>query len=192
MAARICWKLYLTDDLTFKRDFKSIDGSLPQALRFVLSHTGLKAGLAERFRAIIHACQNSGKIAVELIETRCQRGAEIARMMRFSEAVAQGIQNLDEHWDGGGMPARLRGDSIPIYSRIALMAQVVDVFHTGNGAEAARREIQHRSGTWFDPQLPDAFERVAGSTSILGDAALGRPATSDLRAGTRPVQQDGR
>jgi len=159
-AARIC-QLYLTDDLTFKRDFKSIDGSLPQALRFVLAHTGLKAGLAERFRAIIHSVQHSGTIARELMETRCQRGAEIARMMRFSEGVAQGIQNLDEHWDGGGMPARLRGAAIPIYSRIALMAQVIDVFHTGNGVEAARREIQNRSGTWFDPQLAEAFERVA-------------------------------
>src|ERR1700681_29813 len=125
-AARIC-QLYLTDDLTFKRDVKSIDGSLPQALRFVLAHTGLKAGLAERFRAIIRTCQNSGRIAQELIETRCQRGAEIARMMRFSEAVALGIQNLDEHWDGGGMPTRLRGAEIPIYSRIALMAQIIDV-----------------------------------------------------------------
>ena len=32
-AARIC-ELYLTDDLSFKQDFKFIDGSLPQALRF--------------------------------------------------------------------------------------------------------------------------------------------------------------
>jgi HD-GYP domain-containing protein (c-di-GMP phosphodiesterase class II) len=159
-AARIC-QLYLTDDLTFKRDFKSIDGSLPQALRFVLSHTGLKAGLAERFRAIIHSFQNSGQIAQELIETRCQRGADIARMMRFSEAVAQGIQNLDEHWDGGGLPERLRGAAIPVYSRIALMAQVIDVFHAGNGAAAARLEMRRRSGTWFDPQLVDAFEAVA-------------------------------
>ena len=46
-AARNC-ELYLTDDLSFKGDFKFIDGSLPQALRFVLGHTGLKAGLAER------------------------------------------------------------------------------------------------------------------------------------------------
>jgi HD-GYP domain-containing protein (c-di-GMP phosphodiesterase class II) len=159
-AARIC-QLYLTDDLTFKRDFKSIDGSLPQALRFVLAHTGLKAGLAERFRAIIHSVQHSGEIARELMETRCQRGAEIARMMRFSEGVAQGIQNLDEHWDGGGMPERLRGNAIPIYARIALMAQVIDVFHAGNGVEAARREIAHRSGNWFDPQLVAAFEQVA-------------------------------
>src|SRR5688572_5743244 len=81
-AARIC-QLYLTDDLTFKHDFKRIDGSsLPQALRFVLAHTGLKSGLAERFRAIINVVQNGGQLARELIETRCHRGADIARKMR--------------------------------------------------------------------------------------------------------------
>jgi HD-GYP domain-containing protein (c-di-GMP phosphodiesterase class II) len=81
--------------------------------------------------------------------------------MRFPEAVALGIQNLDEHWDGGGLPARLRGAAIPIYSRIALMAQVIDVFHTGNGVEAARREVRRRSGTWFDPHVAAAVERIA-------------------------------
>jgi HD-GYP domain-containing protein (c-di-GMP phosphodiesterase class II) len=159
-AARIC-RLYLTDDLTFKRDFKTIDGSLPQALRFVLAHTGLKAGLAERFRAIVRAFQTAGTTAVELVETRCQRGADIARTMRFTEAVALGIQNLDEHWDGGGLPQRLSGPHIPIYSRIALLAQVVDVFHTASGIDAAQHEAHHRSGTWFDPRLVEAFQRVA-------------------------------
>ena len=37
-AARIC-QLYMTDDIGFKQDFKTLNGSLPQALRFVLSHT---------------------------------------------------------------------------------------------------------------------------------------------------------
>jgi hypothetical protein len=91
-AARIC-RLFMTDDLTFKRDAKTIDGSLPQALRFVLSHTGLKAGLADRIRALVNVFLSSGQIAQELVQTRCHRGAEIARKMRFSEAVAQGIQN---------------------------------------------------------------------------------------------------
>jgi HD-GYP domain-containing protein (c-di-GMP phosphodiesterase class II) len=161
-AARIC-QLYLTDDLTFKRDSKSIDGSLPQALRFVLSHTGMKAGLAERMRALIAAFQTAGTAPQELVETRCHRGAEIARTMRFSENVAQGIQNLDEHWDGSGLPLRLRGDDIPMYSRIALMAQVIDVFRVSGGIEAARREVRHRSGTWFDPQLVSAFDTVAAA-----------------------------
>jgi HD-GYP domain-containing protein (c-di-GMP phosphodiesterase class II) len=159
-AARIC-RLFLTDDLTFKHDVKTIDGSMPQALRFVLSHTGLQSGLAERFRTLVNVFMNSGQIGHELVETRCQRGAEIARKMRFSEAVAQGIQNLDEHWDGGGQPVQLRGEAIPVYARIALMAQVIDVFQIANGAEAARQEIAQRAGSWFDPALAAAFERVA-------------------------------
>jgi HD-GYP domain-containing protein (c-di-GMP phosphodiesterase class II) len=159
-AARIC-RLFLTDDLTFKHDAKTIDGSLPQALRFVLAHTGLKSGLAERFRSLVHIFLNTGKIERELIETRCQRGADIARRMRFSEGVAAGIQNLDEHWDGGGQPLGLRGVAIPIYARIALMAQVVDVFQTAKGARAAMREVESRAGGWLDPQLAAAFARVA-------------------------------
>jgi HD-GYP domain-containing protein (c-di-GMP phosphodiesterase class II) len=41
------------------------------------------------------------------------------------------------------------------------MAQVIDVFHVANGPEAALREAQNRSGTWFDPHLVAAFERIA-------------------------------
>jgi HD-GYP domain-containing protein (c-di-GMP phosphodiesterase class II) len=159
-AARIC-RLFLTDDLSFKHDAKTIDGSLPQALRFVLSHTGLKSGLTERFRSLVHVFLNTGRIERELIETRCHRGAEIARKMRFSEGVAAGIQNLDEHFDGGGQPLGLTGEAIPVYARIALMAQVVDVFQTANGIEAALREVASRAGGWFDPRLAAAFARVA-------------------------------
>ena len=97
----------------------------------------------------------------ELIETRCDRGAAIARKMRFSEDVARAIVCLDEHWDGNGRPAGLRGDDIPVYARIALLAQIVDVFQTVNGAEAARREVELRTGTWFDPDVAAAFERIA-------------------------------
>jgi HD-GYP domain-containing protein (c-di-GMP phosphodiesterase class II) len=159
-AARIC-RLFLTDDLSFKHDAKTIDGSLPQALRFVLSHTGLKVGLAERFRSLVHVFLHTGEIERELIETRCQRGADIAHRMRFSEAVAQGIQNLDEHWNGGGQPLGLVGEAIPVYARIALMAQIVDVFQIANGVDAAKSEIQQRAGGWFDPQLAAAFARVS-------------------------------
>ncbi len=35
------------------------------------------------------------------------------------------------------------------------------MFQTANGVEAAKLEVQHRTGTWFEPRLADAFERVA-------------------------------
>jgi putative nucleotidyltransferase with HDIG domain len=159
-AARIC-QIYMMDDIAFKRDFMTVNGSLPQILRFVLSHTGMNAGLAERFRALVNVFQNGGEIARELMETRCDRGAEIARKMRFSENVVNAIRSFDEHWDGSGMPNRLKGEDIPIQSRISLIAQIADVFQMASGVEAARSEIQNRCGTWFEPRLVAAFERIA-------------------------------
>ncbi len=159
-AARIC-QLYLTDDHSFKADFKLIDGSLSQALRFVISHTGLESGMAERFRAIINIMRNGGEISRELIEARCTRGAEIARIMGFGEDVARAIQCLDEHWDGKGKPEGLSLRAIPVPSQIALLAQVVDVFFMSSGRDAAAREIANRANTWFDASLVEVFHALA-------------------------------
>jgi HD-GYP domain-containing protein (c-di-GMP phosphodiesterase class II) len=164
-AARIC-ELYLTDDLGFKRDFKTVGDSLPRVLQFVLKHTGLKAGLAERFRSVLTIMRDGSEIAHELIATRCQRGAEIARLLRFPESVSQGIYSLDEHFNGQGKPDGLVGEAIPLLARIALLAQVIDVFHTAGGQQAALDEVRLRAGRWFDPQLVAAFEQVAAAPAF--------------------------
>ncbi len=159
-ASRIC-ELYLTDDLSFKRDFKWVDGSLPQVLRFVLRHTGPASGLMDRLKALGGILSNGDAIAQELTQTRCTRGADIARQLRFPEGVALGIHSLDEHWNGQGRPEALAGHAIPLYSRIALLAQVVDVIHASGGQNAVETEVQQRRGNWFDPDLVDAFLAVA-------------------------------
>ncbi len=155
-AARIC-ALYLTDDIRFKRDFKLVDSSARQGLEFLLNHTASQSGLVQRLRAVSNVLKNSDDIVGEVMQVRCDRGAEIARMMRFSEDVAEAIAGLDEHWDGGGRPAGLRGAEIPLYSRIALLAQVVDVFMAELGVDAAIAELKTRSGHWFDPDLVPVF-----------------------------------
>ena len=188
-AARIC-ELYLTDDLAFKRDFKTVGDSLPQVLHFVLKHTGLKASLAERFRSVMSIMRDGNEIAQELIATRCQRGAEIARLLRFPERVSLGIYSLDEHFNGQGKPEGLAGEAIPLYARIALLAQVIDVFHTAGGPQAALDEVRLRAGRWFDPQLVDAFEQVADTAdfwlmlaaSDINDAILALEPASHVAA----------
>ncbi len=183
-AARIC-ELYLTDDLSFKRDFKTVGNSLPQVLSFVLGHTGLKAPLAERFRSVLNIFSNGDEIAQELISTRCQRGAEIARKLRFPERVAEGIYSLDEHFNGQGRPQQLAGEAIPLFARIALLAQVIDVFHTAGGIEAALAEVRQRSGSWFDPALTGAFEQVALDPGFW--ATLASPEVTEAILGLEPA-----
>ena len=183
-AARIC-ELYIADDRTFKADYKLVEGSLPAALRFVMTHTGLKAGMTERFAAILNILRNGGTIARELIETRCTRGADIARRMRFNEAVADGIASLDEHHDGGGRPMRLKGDAIPLTARIALLAQVADVFHTDGGPDAARAEVRKRAGSWFDPRLTVAFAKMAADPTFW--TAQSSPGLADSVVALEPL-----
>ncbi|MCM2291187.1 HD domain-containing protein [Allorhizobium sp. BGMRC 0089] len=161
-AARIC-ELYVSDDIAFKRNYKVVDGSFSQVIRFILANAGTQTGMVERLRTVMSVMKNGGQASLELIQTRCQRGADIARQMRFSQDVAFGIRDLDEHYNGGGLPSRSKGDTIHLFARIALLAQVADVFFMTGGSEAAIGEITSRRGGWFDPAVVDAFLSVSVS-----------------------------
>jgi putative nucleotidyltransferase with HDIG domain len=185
-AARIC-SLYLADDIALKHDFHLVNDSLPQILRFVLSRTGMKAKLAERFKALLNIAMNGGAIARELFQTRCQTGAEIVRQMRFPEPVARGVMDLDEHWNGQGQPARLKGEEISPLARIALVSQIADVFYASAGAAGALAELRARSGTWFEPRLVDACERAAAEPGFW--AMLDSPELSLAVVGLSPPEE---
>jgi putative nucleotidyltransferase with HDIG domain len=160
-AARV-FELYGQDERTVKRDFKQVDSqSVLNLGRFVLSHAGAGKSLHERISRIMDLAQHGGEYATELIVTRCERGADIARQLGFAEEVAAGVRSLDEHWNGKGKPGCLQGEAIPLNARIALLAQVIEVFHSAGGAQLALNEVRERAGTWFDPEVVAAFERVA-------------------------------
>ena len=172
-AARLC-EIYRADDLKLKRDFRTVGPSLADTLRYVLTQTAPGAGYAVRARAILNIMHNASTLVTELIETRCHRGADIVRRLRLAEVAAQAVASLDEHWDGAGKPEGLKGEAVPLYSRIALLSQVAEVFHAVGGPEAALAEVRRRSGSWFDPAVVAAFERAAsGSTmwAALDDGA---------------------
>ena len=155
-AARIA-ELYVADDRSFKQEWKVAGTSLPKVLQFVFAKTGQGASLRRKISAIANILKNGDEIAQEMIQTRCTRGADIARKLRFDETVAEAIYALDEHWDGSGRPGRLTGDAIPLGARVALLAQVADVFLQHGGREAAMGEVAARAGGWLDPELAAIF-----------------------------------
>ena len=159
-AARIA-QLYKTDDLAFKHDAAFVDNSIPAGLAFVVSHTHPAAGVMDRLRTLFTTVPRTPAFVREMARARCERGADIARRLRFSTDVAAGIRDLYAHWDGKGEPAGKKGPAIPIYAQIALLSQVAEVFHFRAGVAAAVDEIRRRGGTWFDPALVASFVRAA-------------------------------
>ena len=186
-AARLC-ELYGADDLQVKRDFKRVNADhLVEITGFVLTHAGLGQGLKERYRHIMNLATHGEALATELILTRCERGAAIARQIGFNEVVAAGIHGLDEHWNGNGRPERLQGVAIPLESRIALLAQVADVFHSIGGPARAVQEVHERLGTWFDPAVVAAFDAACTGAGFW--EALAAP---DMEARVRAIEPESR
>jgi HD-GYP domain-containing protein (c-di-GMP phosphodiesterase class II) len=184
-AARL-WELYGGDERLIKHDYKTVDAQSFLALgRFVLSHTGPGEPVRHRAQRLFNLARHGEQLADELIQTRCERGAGIVRQLGFSEAVAEGVWSLDEHWNGKGRPSRLHGEQIPLNARIALLAQVADVFHAVGGPLAARAEVRRRAGTWFDPAVVDAF--LTASTDETFWAGLAADGLAERVAAIEPI-----
>ena len=169
-AARIC-QLYLAHDQDFKQAFKLVDGTTRSALQFLVQQTARGGSVVTRAKTLINVIRDASRIVDDLIETRCEQGAAIARIMGFSDSVVQGIHALDEHWDGSGRPDHRIGAAIPLAARIALVAQVADVFMTNDSATAACDEITGRRGTWFDPEIADVAVAVLSDRAVLAQLA---------------------
>lgn len=162
-AARLC-ELYGTDERLVKNAYKSVDSQDRKMLaKFVLNYCGLGGSSIKKIKHLMHITFKGGNISKELITARCGRGAAVVRQLGLSEDTAQGIYSLDEHYNGKGMASGLKGEEIPLYSRIALLAQVIDVFFKTAGKEACCLQVNKRSGHWFDPALVDHFNDLSSN-----------------------------
>jgi len=180
--------LFGADDQAAKRTSKLVDWSRPGrsfvwAVRTV-APGGTLAARVGRLKAI----RDEGDVTRSFMEARCDRGAEIARMLYLTEPTAAAIRALDEHWDGRGQPAGLRGEEIPLMARILCLAQTAEVFHAEGGVRAVRRVLRRRRGRWFDPALADALLGVCGDDGFW--ATLATPDVSEWEPGELRLTAD--
>jgi CHASE2 domain-containing sensor protein len=102
---------------------------------------------------------------LEVMRTHAEIGASIlagsrSKLLQLAEVVAR---THHERWDGGGHPAGLRGEDIPLAGRITAICDVFDALTSERpykGAwtvEDALTEIARQSGRHFDPELVPVF-----------------------------------
>ena len=119
----------------------------------------------------------------EIIKTHPMEGAQILAEHPEQKDVATIVRHHHERWDGKGYPDGLRGEEIPIGSRIV---NACDAFDTITQARVFRPtvktpaeaiyELRELAGTWYDPTVITALEQIVAQR--WGVAIPARPPES--------------
>src|SRR3984893_3988665 len=103
----------------------------------------------------------------EIIKMHPVEGVQILAEHPEQKEVSDIVMHHHERWDGAGYPQGLKTDTIPIGSRIV---NACDAFDTITQARVFRptvktpaeaiRELRQLAGTWYDPDVIGALEKI--------------------------------
>jgi diguanylate cyclase (GGDEF)-like protein len=89
----------------------------------------------------------------------CEIGYRIAQSAPELSHIAEYILSHHERWDGKGYPQGLKGEEIPLLSRILAVADAFDAmihdrpYRKAMSREKAMAELKRNAGTQFDPDV---------------------------------------
>ncbi len=132
-------------------------------------------------------------------------GSNILGTIKFPYPVAEYVRHHHEHWDGSGYPDGLKGEAIPLGSRILAVVDGYEAltcdrtYQQARGREAAMQVIRSLSGKRYDPEVVARFDdnldkliAQAGDPEAHGQAsrrlfdAVEDSAPAEVLAGPQP------
>jgi len=98
-----------------------------------------------------------------IMREHCYRGYQMLKKIPFLTEAADIVYSHQECFDGNGYPRGLKGEEIPLGSRIFSVADTMDAitsdrpYRAAQSLAAARAEIAKWSGRQFDPEVVKTF-----------------------------------
>lgn len=98
-----------------------------------------------------------------IMREHCYRGYQMLKKIPFLAEAADIVYSHQEKYDGTGYPRGLKGEQIPLGSRIFAVADTLDAitsdrpYRPAQSLTAARKEIEAWSGRQFDPEVVGQF-----------------------------------
>ncbi|MDN5348574.1 MAG: hypothetical protein PWP65_2139, partial [Clostridia bacterium] len=100
------------------------------------------------------------------MQNHAEVGARILQPARFPAAVILAVRHHHEDYGGGGYPAGLSGEEVPLLARIIRVADAYDAMTSARPyrqaftSQEAREELKRCAGRQFDPRVVEAFLRI--------------------------------
>jgi HD-GYP domain-containing protein (c-di-GMP phosphodiesterase class II) len=155
------------DDIAFRGDSRKIDLAGLPMMGFMLRHVGVGSPALHRLRLGASLMVTGGRAVERALLSHCLTTAQMAERLGLGAGVCETLQQAFTRWDGKGVPGGVGGEDIALSMRLFHLADIVEVFHRGGGADAAVEVARARRGKHFDPDVVDVFCPVAAD--VLGD-----------------------
>ena len=109
-----------------------------------------------------------------LMKEHSTRGERIVRAaaLEDGETIAQAVRHHHERYDGAGYPDGLKGERIPILSRIVTVIDSYDamarmrLYRSGRSHSDIMLELKRHSGRQFDQYVIEKFEAIIENSSF--------------------------
>jgi HD-GYP domain-containing protein (c-di-GMP phosphodiesterase class II) len=166
----------------------------PRSLRMVatgLTYLGRGHPPLHRFRVGLEFVLSGRREVDGMIESHSQIARALGEQLSLSGGVLDALAASYERWDGRGWPGDLRGDEVPLPSRISQFAEYVEVANRVDGVAGAMRMARQRRGKQFDPQVVDALVQDADAILPPSDEASSWRAVIEAEPGLSVVLDDG-
>jgi putative nucleotidyltransferase with HDIG domain len=101
-----------------------------------------------------------------VMRRHCDIGFDVLKRIPFLKEAAEIVLTHQECYDGTGYPQGLKGEDIPVGSRIFAVADTLDAmisdrpYRKALPISVAREEIRKNAGTQFDPRVVAVFLSV--------------------------------
>ena len=115
------------------------------------------------------------------MRNHCEIGYNMLTRIPFLRDAAEIVLAHQEFFDGTGYPRSLRGEQIPLGSRIFSIADALDAmlsdrpYRKALPMSHAREEIRRCAGTQFDPKIVEVFLSIPEDHWIFLRENLGSP-----------------
>lgn len=127
----------------------------------MLRMIGAGSSPLSRMRTGVELATKSRTTLSNMLINHAQLAGQLAHGLGLSDSVGSALKGSYEQWNGRGSPGNLAGDAIPYASRIALVAEYVEVAHRTAGVTAALELADRRAGKMFDPTIASCLRTNA-------------------------------
>jgi putative nucleotidyltransferase with HDIG domain len=106
------------------------------------------------------------KAEMDMIRGHPARGVGLLKNMQFDQRIVEAINYHHEWWNGGGYPNGLRGEEIPLFSRIIGIVDAFDgitserVYHPIRSITEALKIMETEAGKKSDPVIFKVFKKM--------------------------------